>query len=63
MAADPDQVVNVAGDAKYAEAKAEMARKVEQWMRETGDPRVDPAYDGWDRFPYFGGKAKPKTGK
>jgi hypothetical protein len=31
-------------------------------MRETGDPRVDPAYDGWDLMPYFGPPAKPADG-
>ena len=34
-------------------------------MRETEDPRVDPAYDAWDEYPYYGGrpKVKPKAGR
>ncbi|MDZ4288321.1 MAG: sulfatase [Prosthecobacter sp.] len=58
LKADPDQLVNVAGDPGYAAAKAELSKRVEAWMRETADPRVDPAWDAWDRYPYFGGKAK-----
>ena len=26
-----------------------------------GDPRVDPANDAWDAYPYFGGQAKELT--
>lgn len=55
---DPHQLTNVADQAGYATAKKELRARVEQWMRDTKDPRVDPSYDGWDTFPYFGGKAK-----
>jgi hypothetical protein len=27
-------------------------------MRETHDPRIDPATNVWDSYPYFGGWAK-----
>jgi N-sulfoglucosamine sulfohydrolase len=66
LKADPDQLVNLAGDPRHAAAKKELAGRVDAWMRETKDPRVDPSYDEWDRYPYFGGKAKGKkerTGK
>ncbi|WP_294233189.1 sulfatase [Prosthecobacter sp.] len=58
---DPDQVVNLAADPRYEPVKAELARKVDTWMRETDDPRAaDPATNVWDAYPYFGGPAKDK---
>lgn len=64
---DPDQVVNVADDPAYATVRKDLRSRVEQWMEETGDPRLDPAFDDWDRYPYFGasvfeedGTRKPK---
>ena len=29
---------------------------------ETGDPRVDPANDTWDKYPYFGGRVVDEQG-
>ena len=55
---DPHQVRNIAADPAYAEQRRELRERVQRWMRETGDPRVDPAYDGWDAMPYFGPPAK-----
>lgn len=62
LSLDPDQVRNLAADPRYAKARAELAAKVDEWMRDTKDPRVDPNYDAWDRYPYFGGKAKSLRG-
>ena len=58
LRSDPDQVKNLASDPAMAETKARLASRVDVWMRETADPRVDPAFDAWDKYPYFGGKAK-----
>jgi N-sulfoglucosamine sulfohydrolase len=55
---DADQTVNLAADPRFAQVKAGLADRVDAWMRETGDPRVDPATNVWDTYPYFGGKAK-----
>jgi arylsulfatase A-like enzyme len=68
LRADPHQIRNVASSAAYVEARRELRERVERWMRETGDPRVDPAYDGWDQMPYFGppvrtAEASRKTAK
>ncbi len=54
LAKDPDQLNNVAALPGYAAALARLRGEVDRWMRDTGDPRLDPAYDGWDRFPYYG---------
>lgn len=51
---DPHQLMNVATDAAYASDLAALRAQVDTWMRATGDPRVDPKYDGWDSFPYYG---------
>lgn len=51
---DPDQLTNVAADPAYAADLAAQRTKVDAWMRATQDPRVDPAYDGFDTFPYYG---------
>ena len=59
---DPNQLNNVANDPAYAEVRRDLRARVETWMRETGDPRVDPAYDEWDKFPYFGGSVVDEHG-
>ena len=51
---DPHQLTNIAGRADYANAIARHRQRVDRWMQETHDPRIDPAYDGWDAFPYHG---------
>lgn len=56
---DPHQLHNVASKSHYADVRRELRERVERWMRETADPRCDPACDDWDRFPYFGPPAKP----
>ena len=59
---DPHQLCNVATHAALADTRRELRERVERWMRETGDPRVDPAYDGWDEMTYFGPPARAGDG-
>ncbi len=63
LRSDPAQLVNVAGSESYAPTKRELRARVETWMRDTGDPRVDPANDAWDAYPYFGGRVVDEQGK
>jgi arylsulfatase A-like enzyme len=56
---DRDQINNVAADAGYAAKKRELSALVDAWMKETQDPRVDPKYDEFDKYPYFGGGPAP----
>jgi arylsulfatase A-like enzyme len=56
---DPNQLTNVAAKREYADAIKQLRTRVDDWMKETHDPRVDSAYDAWDRFPYHG-KAPPR---
>lgn len=49
---DPDQIANVADDAAYETTLTQLRARVEKWMVDTDDPRVDPAYNEWDHYPY-----------
>lgn len=51
---DPHQLTNVAKSPEYAPERERLAKRVDQWMRSTGDPRVDPGYDRWDEYRYYG---------
>lgn len=51
---DPHQLTNVAGQPEYADALKQHRAGVDEWMKQTHDPRVDPTYNGWDTFPYYG---------
>jgi arylsulfatase A-like enzyme len=51
---DPHQLTNVAAQPSYAEALKQYRARVDDWMKQTGDPRLDPTNDDWDRFPYYG---------
>jgi hypothetical protein len=51
---DPDQLTNVADKPEYADALQQLRKRVDEWMKQTHDPRLDPAYDGFDTFPYYG---------
>jgi hypothetical protein len=55
-------VVAVSFVAGHADQVAELAHHrdlVDAWMRETHDPRLDPADDRFDAFPYHG-KPSPR---
>jgi hypothetical protein len=58
---DPHQITNVAMDPSYAAVLQQMRQKVDAWMLETKDPRVDDSVDPWDFFPYHG-KSSSKNG-
>ena len=51
---DPHQLNNVAAEAKYEGTLKRLRARVNDWMKRTHDPRIDPAYYGWDAFPYYG---------
>jgi arylsulfatase A-like enzyme len=52
---DPHQMDNVAGKAAYAAVQAQLRHQLEQWMKDTADPRAAKDDDHWDTYPYFGG--------
>ncbi len=51
---DPGQLQNVAGVPNYAERLAGLRSLVQEWMKTTNDPRIDPRFDGFDAFRYYG---------
>jgi uncharacterized sulfatase len=54
LAKDPYQLTNVAGRPEYAAARGKLRAELEQWMRDTGDPRAAGEDERWDRYPYHG---------
>jgi hypothetical protein len=57
LGADPGQITNVAGQARYADAERALRASLDRWMRETGDPRATSDDDRWDAYRYFGAPA------
>ena len=55
---DPGQINSVAMKEEYARAKKDLRAALDQWMRDTGDPRITTDDDRWDKYPYFGNPAK-----
>ena len=55
---DPHQLTNIADQPAYAATLAQLRTRVTTWMTETHDPRLDPKYDAWDHFPYYGKPTK-----
>ena len=51
---DPNQLTNVVNQPAYADALKQLRARVDEWMKQTHDPRIDAAYDGFDTFPYYG---------
>lgn len=54
LAADPDQLENVAADPRYAPERKALASQLEQELRETGDPLVVGGADALETHPYLG---------
>jgi arylsulfatase A-like enzyme len=63
LRADPGQRTNVAEQPHYADEKAALRASLDQWMKNTGDPRAVSDDDHFDRYPYVGGKRKPRDRK
>ncbi|MEY4485101.1 MAG: hypothetical protein RL693_2553 [Verrucomicrobiota bacterium] len=57
---DPDQLSNIASHPEYAGSLKEHRDRIDAWMVQTKDPRVDPTYDGWDQFSYYGEATKSR---
>ncbi len=60
LAKDPHEINNVAGLPGYANARKQLCARLDQWMKDTADPRAVKDDDHWDSFPYFGGAAASK---
>ncbi|MBY0507165.1 MAG: sulfatase [Bryobacteraceae bacterium] len=51
LASDPGQVRNIAGESRYAPTLAELRGRLESYLRQTGDPRMD-GQDPWQNYVY-----------
>ena len=45
----------MAGQPAYAAAQKQLRAQLDQWMKDTADPRAVKDDDHWDSYPYFGG--------
>ena len=54
LAKDPDQLHNVAGEAAYADARADLAGRLMDELKATGDPRALGKGDVFAAYPYYG---------
>ncbi len=52
---DPDQLKNVAGEARYAAVKRVLAEQFMSELRRSGDPGALGAGEQFDSYPYYGG--------
>lgn len=57
---DPGELNNVASRPEYATVKKNLRAGLDNWMKETGDPRAVSEGDPWDRYPYFGDRPQAK---
>ncbi len=60
LSKDPHQINNVAGHPEYAAAQKQLRAQLDQWMKESADPRSVKDDDHWDSYPYFGGAVGTK---
>lgn len=57
---DPSQLTNVVDKVEHAPALRDLRARVASWMKETQDPRLDPTFDKWDIYPYYGKATKAR---
>jgi arylsulfatase A-like enzyme len=62
LSKDPHELHNVAGQAAYAAAQKQLRTRLDQWMKDTADPRAIKDDDHWDAYPYYGGAEAAKKG-
>ncbi len=60
---DPDELVNVAADPKYADVLKRLSSELEAELRETADPRIIGGGEKFDEYPYYGGPQNPAGAK
>jgi len=51
---DPYQMHNLANDPKYERAKQELADRLREYLKKTGDPRETAEAVRWDTYEYYG---------
>lgn len=51
IAADPGQIHNLAGDARYEDIRARLRSRLQSYLEETNDPRIE-GLDPWQSYAY-----------
>jgi len=59
---DPGQLVNVAGNPEYAEARKKLSARLQKHLVRNGDPRALGQDAPWDYYPYYGRKVNKDWG-
>ena len=54
LKADPQQLHNLAGNTEMREVQGKLQKQLDQWMKDTDDPRATQDDDHWDRYQYYG---------
>jgi uncharacterized sulfatase len=57
---DPGQIVNLAGNSKYAEIQKKLAARLQERLVLTKDPRALGLDAPWDYYPYYGKRLNKK---
>lgn len=52
MISDPDQLTNLANNSKYTKLKNQLKRRMNQYLKKTGDPRQN-GKTPWDQYPFM----------
>jgi len=63
LAADPDQLVNIAAEPAHADAKAALARRLAEGLAATADPRAAGRGAELEAHPYLEDTARPRPPK
>ncbi len=61
LASDPQQMVNVAAEPKYAKTLADLRGRLMSELKETGDPRAQGQGEVFDAYPYLTPVKKPRA--
>jgi hypothetical protein len=56
---DPGQTNNLAGSPVLSGTQKLLRQELDSWRQRTGDPRLNPADDRFEKAPYFG--SAPRT--
>jgi len=61
LKSDPQELHNLAGATELHDVQTKLRRELDQWMKETHDPRAEKDDDHWDRYHYFGKPGREMT--
>lgn len=54
ISSDPHQLQNIAGTPHYADIQKTLRSSLNEYLKESGDPRLNNQFAPWDYYPYYG---------